>query len=95
MNSPQDPRTAFLESASKAGWEIVFEDENGFQLKRGKRYSSPYASCGLILFILGIGIVILIFGFIDYLSRKDELVYIAKDKAFHGKDALASVTTSP
>jgi len=80
MERSEKNRMAFLITASKLGWEVVFEDDNGIQIKRRRRYSPMIMMVGLVLLLFGIGILVWIYGFIDIQMKNDDILYVLKSE---------------
>ena len=65
-------------------------------MKRRKRYSPAFAISGLILLVVGIGLIVWIIGYLEYLCRNDEIFYIAKQVAYenHTEQPIEAITPS-
>ncbi|WP_269523884.1 hypothetical protein [Coraliomargarita parva] len=99
MSDDTDYRHEFLSRASELGWEIIFEDNEGLQLKRKKTYVAEFAYIGLIFNLvalcaylttgslgrftaglLGLGVLLWCFGFMDYLRKSDAIIYVKRSE---------------
>lgn len=69
---------AFLKLATRLEWEIMSCDHIGVQLRQKKRYGATYYFVGALTAVVGIGLLVWIFGWIDYVTKRDRLIYIPR-----------------
>ena len=63
--------------AAKANWTMKSLDMTGIEFFRAKRYSVATLMIGAVLmFVFGVGLLVLIWGYCEYLAREDEYVFI-------------------
>jgi len=66
----------FISIACRRGWIVTCDGDSGLQLSRSKTYKESFLWAGVALFVFGIGILIWIWGYIDYLTRRDQILFI-------------------
>ena len=71
--------SAFVSVASRRGWQVTASGNWGLQLCRPKIYNKSFLWSGALLLVLGIGILIWIWGYIDYLIRRDEVLFVSME----------------
>lgn len=73
-------KAAFISVASRRGWTVVADGDWGIQLKRHKVYQASFFWIGVALLIFGIGVLIWVWGVLDYLMRRDEILLVPVDR---------------
>ena len=82
-------KTSLIFAASRKGWSISAEGDWGIQFSRPKVYREGFYWAGLGTLVLGIGVVVWLWGYMEYLSRRDQ-VYLVSNKDLLGdnRDAI-------
>ena len=62
--------------AAISGWRATSCDNYGIEFTRPKSYSRYTLICGGILLIIGIGLLLLIWGVFEYFAQRDEVLFI-------------------
>lgn len=81
-------KSAFLIRASRQGWKVIAEGEWGIQLSREKTYKPYFLWYGAVLLIFGIGILVWVWGYIDYLIQRDQILFVSTERLLSGNTML-------
>jgi hypothetical protein len=74
-----------IETASLRGWEVIAEGEWGIQFVKRRRLRRDFMLLGaLLLPAAGLGGVILLWGYLDYLSSLDKFVAVSAQEITDG-----------
>jgi len=70
----------YIAEKSTQGWHVVSRSETSVQLRKPKQWSALGLILGFLLIIVfGIGLVIILLAIIDYLLKKDQLLFATID----------------